>query len=223
MDIKSVIKDIPPLYNFCIRIYVGLLKMKSFIQKRKDMKVFLQKGDSVIEYVHRVLRTSGNMFFVDAGTLIGIYRDGKLLKRDMDVDMGIFAKNQSEVIKIRNLLIKNGFELKIIFSTPDNGIIQDAFDYNGVRVDMCYYTEEENSDVCYLLYGDNKIIKMLFSKIGGTINYKYSNQVVSIPANSDKYLEERYGKNWKIPDPNYKYWEGPCVSPVEGRGKAEFV
>ena len=163
------------------------------------------------------------MFFVDAGTLIGIYRDGRLLKRDMDVDMGVITHNQTDVLKIRELLIDNGFQLKIKFSTPNNGIIQDAFDYDGVRVDMCYYVALENTDICYLLYADDKIIKMTFSKIASTKPYRYRNQTVSIPEDPEKYLAERYGTSWRVPDPFFKYWEGPCVTPEEGTGICEFV
>lgn len=197
--------------------------MRNLIQKRKEMKKFLQRGDSVIEHVHRVLHTSGNMFFVDAGTLIGIYRDGKLLKRDMDVDMGVLVNDQNEILKIRELLISKGLHLTIKFSTPNNGFIQDAYDCYGVRVDICYFVNDGSSSICYVLYDDNKIVRMTFSKINRIKHYQYKNQVVNIPEDSDKYLEERYGKTWRIPDPSFKYWEGPCVSPEEGRGICELT
>ena len=29
---------------------------------------------------------------------------------------------------------------------------------------------------------------------------------VKVPKNSERYLEHRYGKDWTIPNPNYKYW-----------------
>lgn len=185
------------------------------------MKEFAEKGDDVIEYVHRILEKSGYMFFIDAGTLIGIYRDGHLLKRDMDVDMGIITRNQEDVLKIRQLLIKNGFILRFVFSTPKNGYIQDAFDYDGIRVDMCYFVEEGDQSICYVLYEGNRIAKMTFSRISYTMPYKYSNQVVNIPGDPELYLKERYGVEWRIPDPFFKYWEAPCVTQEEGEGKCD--
>lgn len=194
-----------------------------FYRERNKMEEFAEKGDAIIEYVHKVLKKTGSEFFVDAGTLIGIYRDGKLLKRDMDVDMAVKVKDQNDALRIRQILVDNGFELRIMFSTPKNGLIQDAFDYDGIRVDMCYFQGNETSDYCYVLYGENKIIKMTFSKIKSTKLFKYKNQEVFIPVDSDKYLEERYGKTWKTPDPFFKYWEGPCVTPEEGEGITEFA
>lgn len=220
MNLKEIIRN-SLLYKFYKSIHIR--ERIQFYHQRNEMKVFAKKGDTIIEYVHEVLNKTNKMFFVDAGTLIGIYRDGQLLKRDMDVDIGIVVKDQNDVIKIRQLMIDNGFYLKIKFCIPRHGIIQDAFNYDGVRVDMCYFVEEANSDICYVLYGDNRIIKMTFSKIKQTKKYKYKNQEVNIPENSDRYLEERYGKSWLKPDPFFKYWEGPCVSPVEGRGVCEFV
>lgn len=196
---------------------------KRFYRERKQMKEFAKKGDSIIEYVHTVMGRLKYDFFVDAGTLIGIYRDGHLLKRDMDVDMGVIVKTQDEVQDIRNYLINNGFELTICFRVPEVGIIQDAFDCNGIRVDMCYFLESDKSTYCYVLYEDDKIIKMSFSKICNIRKYQYKDQCVNIPEDSDKYLEERYGKTWRKPDPFFKYWEGPCVTPVEGRGICEFT
>lgn len=187
------------------------------------MEVFAKHGDSVIAKIHEVLTMSGHTFFVDAGTLIGIYRDGKLLKRDMDVDMGVKINSQEDILKIRELFKSNGFKLIIIFETPSNGVIQDAFDYNGIRVDMSYFVTNQNNDICYILYDDNKIAKMTFSKIENTSTFKYNNQTVNIPVDSDLYLEERYGKTWRKPDPYFKYWEAPCVTTIEGRGICTFV
>ena len=218
------------LKNFLKKTFIYSLYKKLHIAERirlyKDrdkMEEFARKGDLVITDVHKVLSKLGNMFFVDAGTLIGIYRDGHLLKRDMDVDMGIIAKDQDDVLRIRKFLMDNGFELKIVFSTPKNGYIQDAFDYLGIRVDMCYFIQESDATSCYVLYEGNRIIKMTFTKIEKVQQYKYKNQIVFIPENPDKYLEERYGKSWKVPDPFFKYWEGPCVTKEEGQGTCDFV
>ena len=220
MSIKQFFKK-TPLFTFYKKCHIG--ERIRLIQDRNKMEEFAQKGDAVIDYVHQVLEKAGYMYFVDAGTLIGIYRDGHLLKRDMDVDMGVVTKTQEDVLKIRQYLIDNGFELKLVFSTPKNGYIQDAFDYDGIRVDMCYFIEEDDTTACYVLYEGNRIIKMTFSRIKSTKSFKYSNHSVKIPVDSEKYLEERYGKNWRTPDPFFKYWEGPCVTPEEGIGNCEHI
>ena len=218
MKVKELIKQ-SFFFSLYKRLHIG--ERVQLYKDRKKMEEFANKGDSVIKHVHKVLNQSGHLFFVDAGTLIGIYRDGHLLKRDMDVDMGIIVNSQDDILMIRKLLTDNAFELKICFKTPSNGIIQDAFDYDGIRVDMCYFIQETDATACYILYGD-KILKMTFCKICKTRLFTYEKQEVSIPDDSEKYLEERYGMSWKVPDPYFKYWEGPCVTPVDGHGITEF-
>lgn len=221
MSFKESLKKIPFVYRLYKSLHIS--DRIRFYQDRNKMEEFSQKGESIIAYVHKILGKLDYMFFVDAGTLIGIYRDGRLLKRDMDVDMGIVVKDQSDVLKIREFLINNGFVLKIKFSVPGVGFIQDAFDYDGIRVDMCYFLESDKTTYCYVLYEDNKIIRMTFSKISSIRCYSFGEQEVRIPSDSDKYLEERYGKNWRVPDPFFKYWEGPCVTPEDGIGVCEIV
>ena len=34
----------------------------------------------------------------------------------------------------------------------------------------------------------------------------------------EKYLSERYGKNWMIPDKNYVYWKANSTTPIENKG-----
>lgn len=220
MNFRTIISKIP-FAKYLYRKYHIEEKIRLF-RERKQMSNFAQKGDGVIEHIHSILKQSERVFFIDAGTLIGIYRDGHLLKRDMDIDMAVKVNCEEDIFKVRKLLQENGCILKIMFSTHMNGIIQDAFDYNGVRIDVSYFKSSSTNDFCYILYDDNKIAKMTFSQIKKTKLYKYKDLDVYIPEDSDKYLEERYGKSWRTPDPYFKYWEAPCVTTEEGRGICEF-
>ncbi|MBE6288214.1 MAG: hypothetical protein E7099_08540 [Mediterranea massiliensis] len=220
MKIISILRRFP-FTNFLYKKF-HIEERVRFYHERNQMADFAKKGDGVIEYIHAVLKQSGNDFFIDAGTLIGIYRDGQLLKRDMDVDIAVKVNDQKDAFKIRKLLQENGFILKIMFRTSKDGLIQDAFDYNGIRVDLCYFKSSIKNDYCHILFDDNKIAKMTFSKIEATKLYKYKNQNVYIPMDTEKYLEERYGKKWRKPDPYFKYWKAPCVTIEEGKGICEF-
>lgn len=219
--IRSIVSKIPFAKTIYKKLHVD--ERIRLYRERKQMKIFAEKGDSVIKDVHKVLNQSGCLFFIDAGTLIGVYRDGRLLKRDMDVDMAVKVDGQEEIMKVRQLLKDNGFVLKIIFSTNSNGIIQDAYDYDGVRVDVSFLKNSGSQDYCHILYDDNKIARMTFSSIKAIKHYDYNGQTVNIPIDADKYLEERYGKTWRIPDPYFKYWEAPCVTKEDGTGICEFT
>lgn len=202
--------------------YDRLIYFKKLFMSRKESVVFMENGEKVIEVFNDSLKKTGLMYFVDAGTLIGIYRDGKLLRRDMDIDTGVIANNQAEIYEVRSVLKDAGFVLKEEFLIPENVIIQDTFDYMNVRVDVSYFNNNDNGTTCYILYG-KRILKMSYSRINETKEYPFNNQSVRIPIDTDRYLAERYGENWRKPDPFFKYWEGPSVTIMEGEGNSNEV
>lgn len=199
-----------------------IIHLRYCLQKRIKERQFLVYGDSVLFKIHNILNNTRYIFFVDMGTLLGIYRDGRLLKRDMDIDIGIQIGTTSDIDTVRGLLISNGFKHKYIFSSNLHGVIQDTFVYRNVVIDFSYYKQLGDKDFCYMLYDSelekNKVIMMTCSHISGTTCLNYHGNKINIPNNTVKYLSDRYGTNWRIPDPNYKYWEGPSTTEVDGYG-----
>ena len=46
---------------------------------------------------------------------------------------------------------------------------------------------------------------------------------INIPENPDQYLAETYGDDWKIPNPNYIYWENPKAIKTDLTGDVEVI
>lgn len=218
MSIKSILKK----STFLRKSVERFRFYKKQFKNRGAAKIFVEKADEVISDFHRILSKSNLPYFLDAGTLLGIYRDGHLLKRDMDVDTGVIVSSPKDIDTVRELLTNAGFELKIEFSIPNRGIIQDAYDYKGVRVDVCYFLNEGDKTICHILFGHDDIMKLSVSKFNSIVEFDYNNQKIHIPENTDQYLTEKYG-NWRQPDPLWKYWEGACVTKVEGKGVTKFI
>lgn len=201
------------------KIYIKLLFIKEKIEKYISGIIFTTRSKKVVNIVQNIFEESGYPFFFDMGTLLGIVRDGKLLKRDMDIDMGIYIENEYEIAKFRKLLKDNGFKHKFIFLAEGLGDVLDTFYLEGIRIDVCYYKKEENRDCCYLFYGEDgveKVVRLYNSKIEKIIKINFLGLRVNVPANKEKYLEERYG-NWKVPDKNYKYWEGSSTEKIDNK------
>jgi len=153
------------------------------------------------------------------GTLLGMVRDGKLLKRDMDIDTGIYIDSKEGKKKFRDLLTNTGFKHKFIFSVDGIGDVLDTFYFKGIRIDVCYYEKERDRDCCYLFYGEDgteKVVRLYNSKIEKVVKFDFLGIMVNVPENKEKYLEERYG-NWRVPDKKYKYWEGPSTEKIDNK------
>lgn len=216
MDVKSFIKKIP----FAKAVYHSFLNFKNAVEAQYRGRLFKENGIFVLKEVQSILEGTGCFFFIDMGTLLGIYRDGHLLKRDMDIDVGVRIQSDDEIASIKNILISKGLKHTICFKTDCYGEIQNTFYYRGVRIDISYYRHADNQDICYLLYGNGDIVKLSCHHIESTNKHPFEDFHINIPTDASTYLSDRYGQNWRIPDPRYIYWKGPSATPVAGKGLA---
>jgi len=204
-------------------------------------------------------------FWLDAGTLLGAFRDNKIIPWDTDIDFGITDNELTKIETIKDKLIHKGF--KFAYGDPmKNEII---FLKNDVKIEMLIYHRYNEKCIYNLiitrnyvgsiiksliyrlnLSGDEKILSSiylvnvlypfinmiinrcklikntlenflwkLYFKIGIQIikitipyNYifpclqiKFYDIQFPIPNKTEKYLEIRYDKDWKIPNKNWKY------------------
>ena len=51
-------------------------------------------------------------FWIEAGTALGIYRDGQILPWDHDIDIGIWYDDLKDYIELKTILVK-GFDVVI--------------------------------------------------------------------------------------------------------------
>lgn len=217
--IKNNAKRIPgllPVYRFFKNIIYSA-------KTTKKLRNFNKESLFVIGNVQNCLEKTKYKFFFDMGTLLGMYRDKELIKRDMDIDVAIFVSKKSEINSLCKYLKKYCWKHRMRFLTNLYGIVQDTFELKGVRIDLCYYKVDGKYDKCYLLYDDNneknKIVELSCKHINTTRKMFFKNLLVNVPALTEQYLNDRYGANWRIPDKNYKYWEGPSTKKMPGIGK----
>lgn len=195
--------------------------MAALIHKVKMISLewwFSIKGPSQLYRIQEIFENKNVKFFVDMGTLLGIYRDGRLIKRDMDIDMAIYLTEHEDIISFQKYMISVGCVHSLSFEADNIGIFQDTFYWKNIRVDVCYYRNEGEKDVCYLMYDDDRIVKLVSSAVNATKLISFGKRKINAPEHTEQYLEERYGKGWRIPDKNYVYWMGPSAIPMDERG-----
>jgi len=155
-----------------------------------------------------ILNENGFKYWLEAGTLLGIMRDGDLIPWDYDADLGIPADTADDIMKLRlkllpNYLIKRrrvhtswlpGNMRVIKVKTPWEKIRQVNF-----HVDLfCVYPVKNK-----YRWVDSNALKHVDRKYYDTLStIEWEGRTINIPNHAEEYLSLRYG-NWQIPNQNY--------------------
>lgn len=206
-----------------IRIFDAI---SSKIKMRQQKCVFAKNSKDVLFDVQRILQNKYTFYF-DFGTLIGIYREGELLLRDMDIDLSVKIENLEQINELRGLLDSEGFSHKYRFMADGIGIIQDTYEYKGITVDVNYYRHNGEEDYCFLLYDEDgiqgKVLQWKCHHVKKMVSYDFKGIQVNIPDDPEQHLADRYGPSWRVPDPSYKYWNNPMAARIDVIGRIEII
>lgn len=159
-----------------------------------------------------ILNKSGLAWFLDTGTLVGAFRDGKMLKHDDDFDIGILcAKKQFHDLytQIKDYLIDSQYEIRLIQSYTTKLEVYDPnfdkynfgpnneYDYYNVTIDLqLYYQPDMSSTIVETTYTKdnyNKNTKFNINNIVPTSTIVYEGYIFNCPNKPKEYLETHYG------------------------------
>jgi len=209
------------------KFYVLLSKMKKSVITEKQKNSFEKSSLQLMKDIQETLSECEviTKFFFMFGTLLGAYRDKKLIRNDMDIDVGVYLSTTASVEDFRRYMKMHGYKLIHYYLIESGDIIQDSYEKKSIKVDIAYIFESDSHDYCYLMYdaepGKENVLQFQFKKIKRTRMYLFSGLSISIPENPDVYLSDTYGDDWVIPNPNYKYWENPNAKKMDLRADIE--
>lgn len=158
-----------------------------------DKKIALEVLSEVSQYLE------GYQYFLDAGTLLGVYRNGDFIDHDTDLDFAIVMDPTQE----------------LNFPTPEwplvavwnyrNYPMQRAYVYKGIVIDFYFYYSniEENMIVNH---NDHGVLKLKLTDSLPITPYKFKNRKVNLPQSAEKVLESEYGSEWRIPKSSKGDW-----------------
>ena len=112
MSVKSIwhkVKAIPLIGNTYEK-YIGSKKV-AYIEN-KCREELTKDGDKYIELVENTLKNSDALYYVYAGTLLGLTRDGKFINWDFDIDYAIVITQNFTWNDLENLMKKSGLQLE---------------------------------------------------------------------------------------------------------------
>jgi tetratricopeptide (TPR) repeat protein len=186
-----------------IRNGIESLKASPISAPKKETFVSQEDAARALFEANSILSNHDIPFFLIAGTLLGIMRDGDLLKNDKDMDIGVVGNHQKEKI-ISVLIESNKFRLH-----PNTPAKSPQWDWNigfihkatNAVVDIFFYREEAESLISGFYNTPYPITSRVRAFSLGSIVWKNTEWKIPFPA--EQYFEDVYGAGWKTPDQGF--------------------
>lgn len=197
--------------NFLSKFYHVLFSEK--IEKHRE-KTFSDNSLKILFLTMKVFKENNLKGFPAFGTLLGLIREGNLLKHDLD--FGIVVNEKFTWKKVIDSFEGNGFVFSHSFS--HDGIVREMTFYSPISryitVDFFAFVEDNG---CFSKYGyiqnpdgENYLVAQERLPYFSDFNeVTIAGVNVSVPSNSEELLEATYTKNWKQPNPSWGYDEKP--------------
>ena len=164
--------------------------------------------------VKAVFDTLGIKFFLSHGTMLGVYREGDILKHDDDIDIGLFLEDKPKMADAMGELRARGFFV------PFEGDPNKPVKGTGPDANMPYYdfvaikNGEKVEGWFFELIGDSYIYD--FPRCGNDLkhprkyydelqDYVWKGYTWKVPNHIKDWLVMMYGEKWYIEDKNAKY------------------
>ena len=200
--------------------YEKLVGQKKIERKMQHQQEEIQNnGVKYLNLVENTMNTSGGLYYAYAVTLLGIVRDKKLIKWDLDIDFAVVITEDFSWSDLQKVMAKSGFR-KIR-----------EFVFEGLVTEQTYQVDKLTIDFFGQFYDGNKMIQYSYDKLDGvkySSNSEYSVYLVtlprvdktkyieadgvkvSVPYNAEEILASIYNDDWRIPNPNWKSNSGKC-------------
>lgn len=177
----------------------------------------LQVAEKMLFNVTRIFRLIGLKYWLDAGTLLGIVREDRLLPWDNDMDVAVLDSDKPKLVLLIFLLMLRGYRLTLQNHQSDLG----PFKKGQLRiikvrrftrqlkkgpVVLDIFVKREVGQDCMWAEGmEFRVLKSTPKRCTATltqINFKDAGYL--IPEFSQEYLTIRYG-DWKVPRPDWDF------------------
>jgi phosphorylcholine metabolism protein LicD len=181
-----------------------------------DLKKFNNNKAKLLEKVVKYLDEFKVKYWLEGGALLGIYRDGKLIEKDNDVDLSMKIEDVGEPLfemmdKIKEddkLLIKSRGESLSYYKDayakkeikPAKGYLR--FDLpesesNGMTVNCDLFVWYPHKDIYFMI--EDKAFRVHAKDLDKFSKIVYKGTSITIPKNTEAYLETVFTENWNKP------------------------
>lgn len=177
----------------------------------------LQDALKMLEDVCEILEEADIPYALDAGTLLGIVREDRLLPWDTDLDIAIPANHGERLKELRKKLYKAGYLTRLRFSRLNCGPIP-AKSFRLFRVYtrrfflfkkeklMDIFVKYKDGDSYYwVVQSDEPILQSCEARhLDERVKREFNGREYYIPQDYDGYLTRHYG-DWRTPKKDYDF------------------
>ena len=191
------------------------MNIKRFIKKHIIGKKEGHSIDTITQNIveaHIILNSIGVKHWLTDGTLLGYYRDGKIFAHEKDADFGVFIEDYND--KIIDAFIKKGWRLHYVFGKLSVGF-ELTFSKNDEHIDLFFFYKDEDK----VWHAAWQVTQKRPVRIVNLIKYNYDKfdlkeieflgEKFLIPANTEHYIETKYGNDWRTPVKEWDWAFGP--------------
>lgn len=168
--------------------------------------------------ITRALDSHGIRHWLSDGTLLGLVREGNLIRRDADTDVGVEASTFNP--DVLPDLVALGFTIKRMWGTPESGCeLNLVRDY--VKTDLFFFYGAAEGT-----YHSAYVEEAPGSAFAERIDYSYERFGVArvkfalgtfwCPDDYHRYLETKYGVGWHTPVSDWDYARDPSNAVPSG-------
>lgn len=179
-----------------------------------------------LNLVEKIMSTSGALYHACFGTLLGIVRDNKLIKWDVDIDYAVVISDDFSWNDLEKAMSKSGFK-KIREFVFEGLVTEQTYQVDKITIDffgefydgnnMIQYTYNKLTGVKYSSYLDYSVFRLTLPRVDKIKQINIDGVNVSVPCNSEEILASVYNDDWRVPNPNWKSNSGKCVTFLDGK------
>lgn len=201
-------------------------KRKAEYEVKKQKQAFDDNGLRYINTINQILQKTNAIFYVYAGTLLGIVRDGALIKWDLDVDYAVVINDSFGWEHLEKTMHASGYK-KVREFVLDGEIREQAYQVGKMKIDffgqfydgdcMVQYSYERIPEIRYPDSDAFSVYKVTLPKVTKTKYINVDEVKVPVPENAEDILASIYNDDWRVPNPNWKSNSGKASQLIEGK------
>jgi hypothetical protein len=163
-----------------------------------DREILRQHIRSLLKRSLSVLRLTGAQHFIAFGTLLGYARDGDVIEKDTDGDVGLFAADAPKVLAAKSLFRNAGVNLEV---HGDYLIRLKDASAPYVYIDLYLLDHDTTSNTLgrALWGGRDKSVVFPAAMVLPLRDVIFLGVQTTVPSEPGRLLEHIYGKSWRTP------------------------
>lgn len=200
-------------FDNALEMYDIALQQVSPIPGEKDNLAPFDASEcrNSMDEIINILECDNIKVFPIAGSLLGLYRDGKFMDHDKDADVGIFVENYDEIFSIvSKLCINSKFSAPDMIKSPKESHEWNVAIYDDERitvVDLFFFYRKENH-IEYGVYTPCAVLKWTFP-LFNLVRQTLAGKEYWLADDIEQHLRSLYG-DWKTP---VKVWDSILECP----------